>query len=542
MPYQTKEGYLYIPCKRGDGILGDKHAWWRRMRNGMCNGHINPRDWTIPPCLSDFSMGETLWIEIKETEANKKFAADSDKQLLNGAEFKSAVKNDNYRMTPHFIKFESLAPYVEKQYPDFLKDAFEHKKKIPVLKLDTIPEDCRGLSKDLTNVSVSDLIPDVGQITIGDYTVGPAGGDNYPTFGGAGGGYAALGNLTGLLRLINTGPITEVALATITENLNGNTFVVTSNVNQLGNPNAGHIVTINQNSIQFDQEQEGPGNVIIELLHTLRVPATNNNLQVVYNGAVVVANTVLVRYNMFDADGQGGGGIRIADADVIVQGHSNIMWDGGANGYGIRIDATDGNAANVFANNSINAHNVGLDIGNNVGMCRNNAVFNSLAFDVASAGAATGRYNYGGDASMGDGNWGAGLGNQINQVAASGWQSTTPTCDSYLDIIRGGIFDSMGEVNTLSRIDCVRGRSVPNRRGGTSVGAAESWGVTTESELIGRGIKLRDEDSADFNQPEGYRLVHESHPIDSYVEDDSFLPTDFLNPRGRWDVGAITND
>lgn len=59
------------------------------------------------------------------------------------------------------------------------------------------------------------------------------------------------------------------------------------------------------------------------------------------------------------------------------------------------------------------------------------------------------------------------------------------------------------------------------------------------SDLIGSGIKLRDEDSADLDHPEGYRLVLETHPIKDYEDGETFLPTDFLNPRARWDVGAI---
>jgi len=65
------------------------------------------------------------------------------------------------------------------------------------------------------------------------------------------------------------------------------------------------------------------------------------------------------------------------------------------------------------------------------------------------------------------------------------------------------------------------------------------WYPRADSELIGNGIKLRDEDSADLDHPEGYRLVVETHPVKDYEDGETFLPTDFLSPRGRWDVGAL---
>ena len=74
---------------------------------------------------------------------------------------------------------------------------------------------------------------------------------------------------------------------------------------------------------------------------------------------------------------------------------------------------------------------------------------------------------------------------------------------------------------------------------GTGTEDTYVWYPLLTSDLIGNGIKLRDEDSADKDHPLNYRLVLETHPIDDHVDGDSFLPTDFLNPRGRWDVGAI---
>ena len=37
-PYQTKSGYLYIPCKRGDGVIAPNAQKEIRVFDGMCGG------------------------------------------------------------------------------------------------------------------------------------------------------------------------------------------------------------------------------------------------------------------------------------------------------------------------------------------------------------------------------------------------------------------------------------------------------------------------------------------------------------------------
>lgn len=72
-------------------------------------------------------------------------------------------------------------------------------------------------------------------------------------------------------------------------------------------------------------------------------------------------------------------------------------------------------------------------------------------------------------------------------------------------------------------------------------GAIETWSwyPLATSDLIGSGIKLRDEDSADLDHGVNYRLLMETNPVAAHVDGDSFLPTDFLSPRGRWDIGPL---
>lgn len=65
------------------------------------------------------------------------------------------------------------------------------------------------------------------------------------------------------------------------------------------------------------------------------------------------------------------------------------------------------------------------------------------------------------------------------------------------------------------------------------------WYPKSNSDLRSAGIKLRDEDSGDRDHPDGYRLALETHPIEDHVDGNTWLPTDFLEPRGRWDAGAL---
>ena len=474
MSYQTKIGKLYVPCKRGDSIIAPGKPKQIRFFNGMCGGYIDPADWTIPPCLSNYNMGETLWIEVDKTTAAKTFAIDAGRSAVNG--YSDDTSNPKYRHNKYFIDFQALQPFIEAQCPDFIKKVYEHKKKINVIKLDSLPAEAIKNSKDI-DIN-KELIDDVGQITTGIYTVGPAGGDNYPTFGGAGGAHVAMGNLTGNLSLINTGPITEAAFASNAILLGGFTFTNTTNANPLGSPLGVNLIQINHNANFITFQQNGPGNIIVDGLCVRRTAAALNNATALIQTVNMAAlPTVIIRNNLFDGNDPAlavvSRGVYIQNSTVaIFQIYNNSIWDGW---IGIVFDAGQTNAANVIANNNIyNNASQGINFGDivGVGTARNNAIFGNAGTDVRFPNAATARYNYFSDATGADGVWAVGVGNQINQVAAQGWQSVNDAQANFLDIITGGIFDGAGEANALARPTCIRGRRVPGPNG-TSVGAAE---------------------------------------------------------------------
>ena len=157
-PYQTKSGFLYIPCKRGDGIIAPNKPEQLRLRNGMCGGYIDPDDWQTPPILSVYSQGETLWIEVPKTQANKDFCIAAGLPLNEPPAGQPTTKD--YRRMAKWIDFSGLTPHV----PGFMTDVYEHKKPIPVMKLATLPI-LAIKDSSLLKVNGTGLIGDVGQIT-----------------------------------------------------------------------------------------------------------------------------------------------------------------------------------------------------------------------------------------------------------------------------------------------------------------------------------------------------------------------------------------
>ena len=501
MPYQTKPGFLYVPGKRGDGELAPNKPKHLRLFDGMCGGYIDPEDWEIPPCISDYNTGEVLWIEIPKTEALKTLCVDASQPTINGNSVDVVdMKNPKFRQNKHFIDFQSLQPHIESQCPDFINKVYEHKHRIPVVKLNSMPA---GVVKESKNIPLSRAVrKDVGQITIGTYTIGPGGGDHYPTRGGAGGGWAAAGNLTGNLSFVTNGPYTEVAIGTSVVNLNGFALSNPSNLYHGGSPLGGYLIQINHSGFAYSIQNEGPGNFCFcenNIRRTVAGSAANRSIW--FTSAILVEFTLKINNNIIDlnrgAIANPGYGFRSTDVTPIVYIYSNYFYSGL---YGVVIDAATGHANSIYSNNNFydNAGGGGILLTNNPGIIRNNA-FGGNGTDVVQVGGGTGFNNFSSDASCADGNFLAGAGNQINQaVIANGWQSVNDAEAAFLDIVQGGILDGAGVANDAltGRATCIRGRQVPGPNG-TSVGAAEritptpSAGITHQSHIaIHNGIAM----------------------------------------------------
>lgn len=469
-PYQTKPGYLYIPCKRGDGIIAPNKTKQVRLFDGMCGGYIDPEDWQTPPVLSPYTQGETLWIEIRKTKAMKQWAANAGKPQGTIAE--KYISTD-YRRMSSWIDFKALEPYVRLQVPDFLKKVWQHKLQIPVVKLDTIDPMC---IKDAQAIDTNrTLIDDVGQITQGTYTIGPAAGDNYPTFGGAGGGWAALGNLTGNLTFQLTGNITETGIAAMTENLGGFTLTNTSNAPHYGDPTRGWLVQVNHQTVFMQPQCEGPGTFIAEHLHSRRVAAPANNT-IEYDPVLIdAAFNLYLRNLLVNCNARSEFGFYLRDNTPIIYAYNNVIWDAAVfAGICYNILASAINQNSIIENTACyGSENFGIDLNGQVCTVRNCTAYGN-GVDFNGTANSTGRYNRSSDLTAANANWAAGVGNTTGAVVAADVQGINDAAANFFDIIVGGPLDSAGEANAIAaRTTCIRNRAVPNYLGGTSIGPAE---------------------------------------------------------------------
>ena len=473
-PYQTRTDKLYMSLQRGDEEMSEKKPLQYRLFDGMI-GYIDPKEWDVPPCLSSFNQGETLWIELPRTKANKTFLNKAIKPYTHGIYIdKNEMTTNKFRRTIHFIDIKDIAdlPEVKKVEPDLMLKVRTHKKKIPVLKIKEIPSNFIKNSVDIN--MLRDPITETGQITTGLYTVGPAAGDNYPTYGGVGGFVAAIGaNQTGTLTGRNTGPITEAALIVTTHNQVGNIFQIDSDTDYLGNYNNGHLITLAQNSHLFNFGHEGPGITNVCCLKILRsIAAAATTRAVVYLNSIATSFTLNMSGVLYNANGSGCL-LRSSDTSPLLHVYDCMAWGGD---YGLIFDATDLNVNSVFENSSFyNMAVAGVDLGGNAGTIRNIASIGNLA-NYANMGLATI------------------IASPDGLVAATQWQSLVAADgDTFLLPIAGSDIDTLGVAPTYATtlINGAVWGAVGNEIGAKGRLPVPSTGITRQSHTaIHNGIAI----------------------------------------------------
>ena len=322
--------------------------------------------------------------------------------------------------------------------------------------------------KDATTISNDIRFTDVKHISIGAATVGAAG--KYATLVLA---YADLTNLTGDLTFTIISAISSLSEAGITEDLGGFTFRTTSSVTLLADPTrTTNLISCAHNSRVIYYKATGNGKIICDNLYFKRtVAGFAVSAALLWSSHASAGIVCDYRDCIYNGNSLQGCAIRIDNSMSVLYIYNNTAFCGE---HGIIIDATDGNANSIYSNNNFYSFvGSGFLLAANPGTLKNNAVF-SGGVNYSNINGATGINNYSDDATNADGNWAAGAGNKINQVALSGWQSVTNTDANFLDIIAGGIFDGAGVANdaALARTLCGRGRQVPGPNG-TSVGVAE---------------------------------------------------------------------
>lgn len=387
-PFQTTEDKLYFCTQAGDEEIGLNKPKQLRLFNGMV-GRLFPYEWEVKPCISSYNQGETRWFSVPRTAENDSILREMCTPYTNGLYTgEGAETNIKFRRTKDYFDIDKLANVkeVKEKHPDFKIKFYEHKHRIPLIELKRLPVD--GI-RDSSEINIDrSPIDEIGQITTGVYTVGPAAGDNYPTYGGVGGFVAAIGaNQTGSLTGRNTGPITEVASALTSQNQNNHDFIIESDTPNYGNYLLGHMISVNVAGHCFSLRHSGPGNTYMRNLKGLRILAGGiPNHSFIHDGGVGVSWTGHYCFNLFNGGGLQGGGFYSSDGDPILLIYANMLFAIGNNG--ILLDAADGNVNSVYENNSIYNCNVGADFTNNAGIIRNNAAIGNTT-NYANIGAAT---------------------------------------------------------------------------------------------------------------------------------------------------------
>lgn len=477
--HKLDPNYVYARVQRGDSVLAPGKEKNLRLYSGMMD-YIDPQMWPKQEVvLSDYNMGEACTIKLPRS-----FKPDLVASALGYKE----ANMSKYRTRRRYFDIDALASKLNPQCPDFKTKFLSHKTKLPVLDgTKAIP---KSMLKDTWDVPFSSRAPilDVGQITAGNFTVGPVGAD-YPVWGGVGGARGNYGNLTGDLTLTQIGAVVNVVVAQGVITFGGFTLTEQSNNPHYGDPTAGWACTFPNNIDGFDTQFEGPGNHIMRNLFPSYV-----NAQGAVNVSLHTINTIVAAFtghyynSLYDMNANRGGCVSLLDNTPIIYFFNEVYYNASnaANGYG--WGTFPANANTIIANCGAWNNDENFRINNQAITLRNNvALEHAGGGDFVTIGAATGRYNVSSDATAADVNWGAALGNIINEVAANCVLGVNPAIANFMDILPGGTLDGAGEANNaaLGRTLCLRNRAVPGPNG-TSIGPAEVAATPTPPTPGGR--------------------------------------------------------
>ena len=314
-------------------------------------------------------------------------------------------------------------------------------------------------------------------VTSGSYTVG-SGGD-YPTWGGAAGATANIGNLTGNLTFTQITATTETARALILSKNVGN-FALTfdSDTPHNGDPTGGLITSYNYGGSEGFYTSAlvfGTGHVIWKNLYQKAIGGSNLNNFISFeqasgNGRFYIEDILMDGNNKVTAAVKS---FNVGASSFVKIKNVNV-WDSANFSFELQSCAGTATLENCNAYNGTTGyyHFGKAHVLNN---CTGDSNSNE---DFASVNLSTGNNNSSGDASAANANWNAGANNIINQVTANCVESTSDTNSDFFNITESGPWDGTGTTNTLTRPYGIRGNVVPGPNG-TSIGVAELETIPT---------------------------------------------------------------
>jgi parallel beta-helix repeat protein len=451
-PYQTKPGFLYIPVKRGDGVISPRHQPQVRMFNGMCSGYIDPVHWKIPPALSTFSQGETLWLEIPKSTQSLSFANDACLQSFRDRSDK------NFRLSNLMIDPAKLSQLTNNK--NLLFDFYSQKKPIPVQRFNYLPVEAISESSRI-DINRKPIF-DVGLIQAGSFFIGPGANNHYPTFGGAGGGFAALGNLTADLTFFLKGIVTETTQSNAAISLNNHTLASRPATFGFNFDPLTHIISNVAGSL-FLPTPDGPGTILFTNLSITSISPFLDS----FIHTVTLADDFITEISYCFLNGNSAMAALCKYAIWLQSTNSNLIRRNliyNTSDSGIRIEEET-----IIQNNTIISCPTGISLNSQLGKIRNNYVADSSIACITNKDQADGFRNATSDAT-GQGLWHAELGNIINIPSAT---SIYLTPESYGDIIRDGPLAEAGIITGIVS-PCIKGR-ISTAPGSIfpSIGAAE---------------------------------------------------------------------
>lgn len=280
-------------------------------------------------------------------------------------------------------------------------------------------------------------IIDRNAVSTGSFTVG-SGGD-YSTWALA---YADIANLTGNLTFTQIADVTEVAAATITENLGGFTFACTVGDGNwhYANTARGYLTTISHAGHGIDLQCEGWGVVEISRLRLKRTTAsTTADYGMLNVDAVTDGWSGSIHHCVLDCGNVQTMCIRINDGDPCLNIYTNKCYGGlAAAGTTQGIGVPAGSAGSTYENNTCTGLDFGLNLGDQGGTVQRNACYANTA-DFANTANATGYSNASDDATAADANWTPWSSDNISgRDPAVDFDSTTTDSPMYLRPVHGG--------------------------------------------------------------------------------------------------------
>ena len=436
------------------------------MRDGMLVCYIDPNEWPEGANLSAHMQKVFACVEVPyEWKAD---LVEGCRPTYEGDDPKQ-IDPKTYGVRRKKVDFSALSTAV---VDPSLEASLRNDTVVPLIDAKSAPKTI--LKEWDAAAAVEPRTIDRNSVSTGSYTVGSSG--HYATWAAFS---ADLANLTAALTGTQISNVTETALADPTEALGGYTLTITSDSPPAGDPTSGYVTTINHTGGGFRFRVEGPGTVRVEGIYQRRAQNGTNALQ----AGIIVADIgtafdLEIYNNMYDGAGYTGNGYRWADPTPVCYVLDNVLWDSGDSG--IALDGSDGNASSIYENNTIlGCGGVGIDVNNNAGTFRNNAVYGSLGLsgDIRAAAFADGCNNASSDATAGDGYWSTGSGNITSQTAADDFLSLDDTNSSFLKPDPAGALAGAGTLTILAdNTTGIEGNPRPNADGTVTIGAGEVLG------------------------------------------------------------------